>query len=169
MTVGNVLKFFVLPVMAPGSEAVAAENVPTPPPPPQFDAPHFLEFASSVLEALNTNEINLAALEMEPTDISAPPPDEAKDGSLHNNVNQKHGTGPLDLADTNLQGSSLGHLADSQSVTRCDAQLQEAVSAEISMTFPQNMLTDSHMSSEVPSEPRYVSISLCSLCLLGCW
>ncbi|KAK3567609.1 hypothetical protein QTP86_020285 [Hemibagrus guttatus] len=141
-------------IMAPGSEAVAAENLPTPPP-PQFDAPHFLEFASSVLEALNTNEINLAALEMEPTDISAPPPrtDEVTDGSLHNNVNQKHGTGPLDLADINLQRSSLGHVADSQSVTACDAQLQEVVTSEISMTFPQNILTDSHMSSEVPYEP----------------
>ncbi|KAK3546345.1 hypothetical protein QTP70_025756 [Hemibagrus guttatus] len=141
-------------IMAPGSEAVAAENLPTPPP-PQFDAPHFLEFASSVLEALNTNEINLAALEMEPTDISAPPPrtDEVTDGSLHNNVNQKHGTGPLDLADINLQRSSLGHVADSQSVTACDAQLQEVVTSEISMTFPQKILTDSHMSSEVPYEP----------------
>ncbi|XP_058251855.1 uncharacterized protein si:ch211-188c16.1 [Hemibagrus wyckioides] len=145
-------------IMALGSEAVAAENEPTPPPPLQFDTPHFLEFASSVLEALNTNEINLAALEMEPTDISAPPPgpDDAKDSSLHNNVNQKHGTGPLDLADANLQEFSLGHVADSQSVTACDAQLQEAVTAEILMTFPQNILTDSHMSSEVPSEPSII-------------
>lgn len=146
-----------------------AENPLTPtPPPPQFDAPHFLEFASSVLEAFNTNEINLAALEMEPTDITAPlsGPEEENYRSHHNIVNQNHGTGSQHLGDAYLQRSSLGY--DSQSVSACDAPQQEAVTAETSMTVPHNILTDSHVSNEVPSELKYVTISLCSLSLLGC-
>ncbi|XP_027011487.2 uncharacterized protein si:ch211-188c16.1 [Tachysurus fulvidraco] len=142
--------------LAPCSEAVDAENPPTPtPPPPQFDAPHFLEFASSVLEAFNTNEINLAALEMEPTDITAPlsGPEEENYSSRHNIVNQNHGTGPQDLGDAYLQRSSLGYVADSQSVSACDSPQQEAVTAETSMTVPHNILTNSHVSNEVPSEP----------------
>ncbi|MCI4377031.1 hypothetical protein PGIGA_G00198870 [Pangasianodon gigas] len=145
--------------LAPGSgsvaaEAVAAENTPMPPP-PQFDAPHFLDFASSVLEALNTNVINLAALEMEATDFSAPPPgpEEASDCSLHNDVIQKHVADPTEPADGNLQGSSLGHVADAQSITVLEAQLMEAMTTEISMNCPQNVLTDSYISSELPSEP----------------
>lgn len=173
-TVGNVLKVFVIPELAPGSgsvaaEAVAAANTPMLPP-PQFDAPHFLDFASSVFEALNTNVINLAALEMEATEFSAPPsgPEEASDSNLHNNVIQKHVTGPAEPADGNLQGSSLRHVADSQSIMPLEAQLLEAVTTEISMNCPQNVLTDSYISNELPSEPRYISISLCSLPLLGC-
>ncbi|TTG32356.1 FYN-binding protein 1 [Bagarius yarrelli] len=133
-------------ILAPGSESVAAENTSTPAP-PQFDAPRFLEFASSVLEALNTNEINISALELEPTDVSAPPPGpkKANDGSLHN-----YGTSFAEQVDAHLQGSSLGHVPEPP---LCDAQLQEAVTTEISMIFAQNVLTDSHISTELPSEP----------------
>lgn len=173
-TVGTVLNVFVVSDLGPGSggiaaEDVAAENTPILPP-PQFDAPHFLDFASSVLEALNTNVINLTALEMEAADFSAPPPgpDEASDGNLQKDVIQKYVTGPAEPGnDGNLQGTSLGHGADSRSIAALEAQLLEAVTGEISMTCPQNILTDSFISSELPSEPRYVSISLCSLPLLG--
>ncbi|XP_017328524.1 uncharacterized protein si:ch211-188c16.1 isoform X2 [Ictalurus punctatus] len=146
--------------LGPGSggiaaEDVAAENTPILPP-PQFDAPHFLDFASSVLEALNTNVINLTALEMEAADFSAPPPgpDEASDGNLQKDVIQKYVTGPAEPGnDGNLQGTSLGHGADSRSIAALEAQLLEAVTGEISMTCPQNILTDSFISSELPSEP----------------
>lgn len=163
-TVGDV---FVISELVPALGSVAAENTPMPPP-PQFDVPHFLDFTSSVFEALNTNAINLVALEMEPTDISAPipRPEEERDDDLCNNVIQKHVIRPEEPADGNLQGSSLGHVADSQSITALEAHLLEAVTAEISMYCPQNLLTDSYVSNELPSEPRYVSISLCSLTLL---
>lgn len=133
------------------------------PPPPQFDAPHFLDFTSSVIEALNTKSINLAALKMDPVDITAPIPGPEETSEEHlNNVIQKHVTGTEDAAEGNLQGSSLGHVAESQSITALEAQLLEAVNAEISMHCPQNVLTDSYVSSELPSEPRYIStIHLC--------
>lgn len=175
MVVHQVLKDFVVPELAPGSgsgtaEAVVAENTPMPPP-PQFDAPQFLDFTSSVLEALNSNAINLATMEMKPTDFSAPPtgPEEPSDGSLPSDVIQKQDTGPAQPAEGNLQGSSLGHVADSQSLTALEAQLLEAVTAELSMNCPQNLLTDSYISNEPPSEPRYVSFPLWSLPWPGWW
>lgn len=131
------------------------------PPPPQFDAPHFLDFTSSVIEALNTKSINLAALKMDPVDITAPiPAPEETSEEILNNVIQKHVTG-TEVAEGNLQGSSLGHVAESQSITALEAQLLEAVNAEISMHCPQNVLTDSYVSSELPSEPRCISIFSC--------
>lgn len=142
---------------------MVAANTPMPPP-PQFDAPQFVAFASSVLDALNTN---LAALEMEATEIGvAPPePEEASDGNLHNDVIQKHATEPTDV---NLQGHSLGYVADSQSVMPFEVLRSEAVTTEILTNCPQNAFANSYISSEFLSEPRYVSISLCSLPLFGC-
>lgn len=168
--VGKVLKVFVFPELVPDSasvaaEAVAAEKAPVPPP-PQFDAPHFLDFTSSVLEALNTNATNFVALEMEAKEFSAPPPgpEEASNVYLHHNVIQKNDAGPAETAHDNVQGSSLGPVPDSQSITALEAQLLEAVTTEILMSCPQNLLTDSYISNE-----RYVSISSCSLPLQGCY
>lgn len=143
----------------------AAANSASMPPPPQFDAPHFQDFASSVLEALNSSAVKLAALNMEAIECSAPPPGpiEESDGNLQNDVIQKYDKCPTEPENDNLQGYSVGHVVDSQSITALEAQLQEAVSAEISMNCPQNFLTDSYVSNELPSEPRYVSISFLSL------
>ncbi|KAM9501676.1 uncharacterized protein Hap1MRO34_013042 [Clarias gariepinus] len=131
-----------------GPEVVAPENVPVPPP-PQFDVPHFQDFASSVLETINPNLITVSSLETEATDLSATPP------GPEDKV-QMHGTGPAEPGDWNLQGSSLGHMPDSQSITALEAQLMEAVTSEITMHCPQNLLTDSYVSNELPSEPSII-------------
>ncbi|KAI5104648.1 hypothetical protein C0J45_6274 [Silurus meridionalis] len=135
------------------AESVAAENTPVPPL-PQFDAPHFLDFTSSVLEALNTH-VNLAALKTEAAEMSAPlpEPEEAVDDYLHNDAIQKHDTGPAEVVDDDLHRAGLGHVADSQSITILEAQLQEAVTPEILRNYPQNVMTDSYITSELPSEP----------------
>lgn len=164
--VGHIQKVVFIPEQVPGSgsEAVSPDNVPMPPP-PHFDAPHFPDFASSVLEALNTNSVNITALKMEAIEFSAllPGPKEASDGHLQDDVLKKHDKGPAEPAKDNQQGCSVGHVVDSQSITALEAQLQEAASSEISMNCPPNLLTDSYVGSELPSEPRYVSISLLSL------
>ncbi|XP_076829608.1 uncharacterized protein LOC143475618 isoform X2 [Brachyhypopomus gauderio] len=52
---------------------VLATGTPAVPPPPQFDAPYFPDFESSVLEALNINGIHLSPLDLEATEFGVPP------------------------------------------------------------------------------------------------
>ena len=134
----------------------------TVPPPPEFDAPEFPDFEASVLEALNSNLINLAALELEATEFGAPQvdslppppppkPEEANDMDIqhpqrYEEVIQKHCVYPAEAAGVPLERSAgPEHWTDSRSST--------ALQAETSMNGARNVQTDCN-SSELPSEPR---------------
>ncbi|XP_062849713.1 uncharacterized protein si:ch211-188c16.1 [Trichomycterus rosablanca] len=133
---------------------VSSMNVVDPaiPPPPHFDAPDCSDFTTSVLEALNSNAINLTALELEATDFGAPPQPEIW-LPPHRPEDQDEISCPADAAGVNLQRSGLACGTDLLSSTALENQLLEAQSSEVSMNGVQNTLTESFISSEFPSEP----------------
>uniref|UniRef100_A0A3B4DR02 Uncharacterized protein n=1 Tax=Pygocentrus nattereri TaxID=42514 RepID=A0A3B4DR02_PYGNA len=112
-------------VMGPENQAV--------PPPPEFDAPEFPDFEASVLEALSSSLINLAALELEATEFGAPQadslpspptkPEEANDMDVegpqrHEEVIQKHLVYPAEAVGVLLERSAgPEHWKDSQAST----------------------------------------------------
>ncbi|XP_036452862.1 uncharacterized protein si:ch211-188c16.1 [Colossoma macropomum] len=147
-------------VMDPESQTV--------PPPPEFDAPEFPDFEASVLEALNSNLINLAALELEATEFGAPQVDslpppppkpeetnymDVQDPQRYEEVIQKHFVYPAEAVGVLLERSAgPEHWTDSQSSTALQTELLKPVASETSMNGARNVQTDCN-SSELPSEP----------------
>ncbi|KAI4898964.1 hypothetical protein NFI96_016194, partial [Prochilodus magdalenae] len=143
-------------VMGLGSPAV--------PPPPEFDAPEFPDFEASVLEALNSNLINLAALELEATEFGTPPldnlpePEEANDMDPQNcqkyeETIPENIVNPAEAVAVALRRSACPeNWADSQSSTALQAEAFKPLASEISMNGAHHVQTDSN-SSELPSEP----------------
>ncbi|XP_017577243.1 uncharacterized protein si:ch211-188c16.1 [Pygocentrus nattereri] len=147
-------------VMGPENQAV--------PPPPEFDAPEFPDFEASVLEALSSSLINLAALELEATEFGAPQadslpspptkPEEANDMDVegpqrHEEVIQKHLVYPAEAVGVLLERSAgPEHWKDSQASTALQTELLKPVTSETTVNRARNVQTDSN-SSELPSEP----------------
>ncbi|KAK1797436.1 hypothetical protein P4O66_008814, partial [Electrophorus voltai] len=156
------------------AEDILATVIPPVPPPPQFDAPDFPDFESSVLEALNINGINLSPVDLEATEFGVsssdnlllPPRAELTSVDLQkaqacdemiqkaqrcDDMIQRLIAGSAEAAPV-LSSTGLECWTDAQSVMMLRTHVSGAGSSEISTNEAQNGLTDS-ISSELPSEP----------------
>ncbi|XP_066537051.1 FYN-binding protein 2 isoform X2 [Hoplias malabaricus] len=137
--------------------------------PHELEAPEFPDFEASVLEALNSNLINLAALELEATEISVPQPDslllppksdemdnmDVQDLQRDKEVMQDRVAFPPEVGFVPIESYTGSEMwINSQSSTALEPEVPKPGISEIPMNGAHNVQTDSN-SSELPSEPSF--------------